>query len=261
MSFPVVVSQRFWPTRLNELIDPDTYQIEKYIEGVENPKQLADKVIRDVEYPFHHGAPDDLHTLNNFHGKRCYKVKEDFWQKGSETAFMKMGDCEDSSILYVTAARKMGISPENVYVVFGYVERENGEFLGGHGWVYVRDKSFGDDKWHYVETTLDEPPEKYPVVPDITKPFTWKGITLRPEILWNDKIYKPVGIQIGHIIYQLNRYWGMVKKILNYFDLGKKYKETRKKYAALQEVWGMRVKPLKEKSILKKVLRKIRWRR
>jgi len=257
MSFPIVASQRFWPTRLNELIDYNSYQIEKYVDGVETPKDLADKVIREVKYPFHHGIPDDLHVWNAFHGKKCYKVHADFWQKGSETAFIKMGDCEDSSILYVTAARKMGVDSKDVFVVFGYVEDENGKFLGGHAWVYVRHPSFGKKGFVYVETTLDEPPKDYPRVPAITKPFTWRGITLRPEVLWNDEIYKPVGVQIGHIIYQLNRYWGMVKKILNYFDLEKKYKETKKKYMALQEVWRLRVKPLKKR----KVLKMIRWRR
>ena len=256
--FPIIHRQRFWPTRLNELIDYNSYQIEKYVEGVENAKQLADKVIKDVEYPFHHGVPDDTHILNCFRGKRCYKVKEDFWQKGSETAFMKMGDCEDSSILYVTAARKMGVSEKNVYVVFGYVQRESGELLGGHGWVYVRDSSFGDKKFHYVETTLDEPPEEeYPVVSDITKPFSWKGIILVPEVLWNDKVYKPVAVSLGFIIYWLHRYWGMKEKILGYIDLKKKYKETKKKYRAIQEAWGIKVKPLKKAGILSK----LRWRR
>ena len=259
MEFPVVVSQYFWRIRLNELLDHDSYQIEKYVEGVGNPKELADKVIRDVEYPFHHGQPDDLHVWNAFHGKRCYKVEEDFWQKASETAFAKMGDCEDSSILYVAAARRLGVKPEDVFVVFGYVQTEGGEFLGGHGWVYVRDPSFGKEGFVYVETTLDEPPAEYPKVPDIAKPFNWRGIVLVPEILWNDEIYRSVAsaANFGLIIYQLRRYWGVKKRIFGYADLGRKLKETKKKYEALQLAWKLPVKPLKKAGVLSR----LRWRR
>ena len=257
MEFPVVSSQYFWQIRLNELVDWRSYQVEKFIEDCETPKDAADKIIRYLSYPFYAGRPDDKHIYNAFHGKFCKTVELDYWARASECLAAKIGDCEDGSIALVAALRRMGLKPDDALIVFGYVQRESGEFLGGHGWVYARHPSFGKGGYVYVETTLDEPPEEYPEVPDVTKPFSWNGIVLVPEFLWNDEIYKPVATNLGFIIYWLHRYWGVKKKILGYADLEKKHKETKKKYEALRDAWGAEVKPLKRVGLLSK----LRWRR
>ena len=259
MSFPVVRSQRFWPIYLNELVDHWSYLPRSYVSEIENPRELMDKLIREIRYPWHLGAPDDHHQYNCYHGeyKWCKTVREDYWDSGSEVLATKVADCDGSAICGCTCARAMGVDPQNVYVVFGYVQRAgSGEFLGGHAWLYIKHESFGEG-WRYVELTLDQPPKEYPLVPDITKPLDWRGIELKPELLWNDEIYKPVATNLGFIIYQLHRYWGVKEKILGYLDLKKRLKETRRKYSALRDAWGIDMKPLKKAGWLSK----LRWRR
>jgi len=95
--FPVVEGKRFWPFRLNELVDLFSHQVTAYVESIEpdEPWVAADHIIRDIEYPFWLGRPDDTHVWNAFHGKyrRCYRVDLDFWQKASETLAVRVGDC------------------------------------------------------------------------------------------------------------------------------------------------------------------------
>lgn len=241
MSFPIVVDQFFWPIKLNELIDHDKYQISVFISGVKTAKELADKVIQTIEYPFYLGQPDDTHILNCYHGKWCKKISLDFWQPASWTATIGIGDCEDSSILYVATAKALGIPDNKLYVVFGVVlDASSKQLLGGHAWVYISDPSFGDNKWRYVETTLDTPPPQYPPVPDITKPFQYNEIILVPEALWNSSEYKEVG------------------KGVAYLCLRRKLRETRRKYEAIQKAFNITVKPLKKSR--KSLLARIRWR-
>ena len=270
--FPIIVRQRFWPTRLNELLDHESYQVKQFIEGCPNAKIIADKVIRVIEYPFHAGKPDDLHILNCFHGKWCKRVELDFWQKASETAAMKIGDCEDSSILGVAASLALGISPDDIYEVFGYLEEwkrnplnpKEGywEIVGGHAWYYARDKSFGDgDSFHYVESTLDKPPKTYPAVDDIRKPFTWGTWRLVPEILWNNEKYEVVNVnlatasRIAHFMAKMRK-TRYVEKV-GYFWLRFGEKETKAKYVALSKMWGIKTKPIKKAGLLSL----LRWRR
>ena len=257
--FPIVRTQRFWEIRLNELLDYDSYQVERFVDGCKDARELADKVIQEIEYPFYHGQPDDLHIWNAFHGKYCRRVDADFWQKASETAAMKIGDCEDSSILGVAGSLLLG---KEAYEVFGYVEDiRTGEILGGHGWYYVKDPDgFGDDKFHYIESTLDRPPEKYPVVEDIRKPFVSGVWRLVPEVIWNKKTYEPLGLTID-MASRVARLMAKVKSdaILRagYFYLTKKMKETRRKYEALARMWNIPTKPLRRAGILSR----LRWRK
>ena len=258
--FPIVVKQRFWPTRLNELLDYDSYQVEEFIQGCPNAKVLADKIIRVIEYPFHHGQPDDLHVWNAFHGKWCRRVELDFWQAASETAAMKIGDCEDSSILGVAGSLLLG---KEAYEVFGYVEDvRTGEILGGHGWYYVKDPDgFGDDEFHYVESTLDAPPESYPVVEDIRKPFVSGVWRLVPEIIWNKQVYEPIGLSFD-LAGRVARFLAKIRKtrfieVVGYLALDFREKETRRKYEALSRMWGVKTKPLRKAGLLSR----LRWRR
>jgi len=267
--FPVVTKQRFWPTRLNELLDYDSYQVEQFLQGVPNAKVLADKVIRVIEYPFYHGQPDDTHVWNAFHGKWCRTITLDFWQKASETAAMKIGDCEDSSILGVAGSLRLG---KEAYEVFGYVEEwrrnprnpEEGywEVVGGHGWYYVRDPDgFGDDKFHYVESTLDVPPKEYPVVEDIRKPLVWGTWRLVPEIIWNDKVFETVNVRLD-VQGRVAAFMAKMRKTkyvrdVGYFGLRFREKETRRKYVALSKMWGVKTKPLRKAGLLSR----LRWLR
>ena len=152
--------------------------------------------------------------------------------------------------------------PKDVYEVFGYVrDARTEEILGGHGWAYCRHESFGDDEFHYVESTLDAPPEKYPVVEDIRKPFRWGNWELVPEMIWNDKHYEEINLGftfhssvVAHV-FRVRR-----KKYIrfnNYLDLRLKEKETRRKYEALSKMWGVGVKPLRKAGLLSK----LRWRK
>lgn len=238
--FPIIEGKRFWPFALCELIDLFSYQVNAYsLELINDPKDVADAVIRDVRYPFYLGQPDDSHQLNCFHGdyKFCKKVFLDFWSKASETAFLKVGDCEDSSILYTALAGKL-VGAEGVYEVLGLVrDADTGEILGGHGWPICK----WDGHWHLVESTLDVPPIEYPVIIHYKAPYKLEKWIYEPMVLFNWKHYieiSPIG---------------------KYLELISRVKESRKKYEAIQEAWKLPVKPL---ALTKgNLLSKIRWRR
>jgi len=94
--FPIIKGKRFWPFRLNEICDLHSEPVLAVSRKLpDEPKPVCDWVIREVEYPFHLGRPDDLHTWNAYHGKykRCYRVDMDFWDTASEVAVTRVGDC------------------------------------------------------------------------------------------------------------------------------------------------------------------------
>lgn len=257
--FPIVRSQRFWSCRLNELLDLNSYQVEVFMDGCRNARDVAERVIRFIEYPFYLGQPDDKHVYNAFHGKWCKTVSLDYWQSATETAALRIGDCEDSSILGVACSLRLGCP---AYVVFGYVyDDSSGEILGGHAWYYVKDaRAFGDDEWHYVESTLDVPPSSYPVVKDITAPFVSGGWRLIPEMLWNDKEYVEVELSWDLQLKVAGLLRGKKKSSqlkVSFLDLPGSVKEARRKYEALASMWRSPVKPLRKAGKLSK----LRWRK
>jgi hypothetical protein len=246
--FPVIDGERFELFELNELFDYNRYVVKKFFEDCKTAKDVADKVIRAVQYPFYLGQPDDTHKWNHFHGKWCKTITEDYWQLNSETALFLIGDCEDSSTLTVGGMRLKGVSPNNVYEVFGLVKDANGNILGGHAWVYSRDKSFGTDKFVLVESTLDEPPERYPEVgstlDDLRKPFRYENIVYEPEWLFNDVQFIEVPSSDKRMMLK------MVKR--------KKFVENKMKYEAIAKAWKINTKPLKKfRSKLARIREKI----
>ena len=190
-NFPVYHLQRFFPFRLNELIDKDSHTVLEFIKS-RNYVNIVKDIIMMVRYPFKNGEPDDEHSYSAFNGIYHYnkRIKRDYWQKGEETLSILVGDCEDTSAATVTCLRAKGVSEKEVFLVLGYVTKEDSEFLGGHGWVYS--KHIPDDKFRLDETTLDIPPLEYPIVSDIRKPFHYHGIVYHPEQLFNDKVYEEV---------------------------------------------------------------------
>ena len=219
MSFPVIEGTRFEPFRLNELFDYQRYVVKKFFEDCKTAREVAEKVIKVIQYPLHFGQPDDQHHWNHFHGKFDRTITEDYWQTCSETALFGRGDCEDSSILTVGGMRLKGVSNESVYEVFGIVrDAQTLEILGGHGWVYTRDPSFGTDKFVLVESTLDQPPRKYPEVgtslDDLKRPYRFENIIYEPEQLFNDEVYVELKPLITH------------------------KRTTRKVHEAIEKAWG-----------------------
>jgi hypothetical protein len=227
VSFPVIEGTRFEPFRLNELFDYQRYVVVKFFEDCKTAREVAEKVIRAVQYPLYMGQADDEHCANWFHGKFCRCITDDYWAMNSECALCGWGDCEDSSMLVVGGARLKGVPPENVYEVFGVVrDASTGEVLGGHGWVVIRDASFGTDKYVLVESTLDTPPPRYPEVgstlEDLKKPFAWEGVVYEPEQLFNDVIY----VEIRPLTTRR----------------GRKERERLEKYSAIERAWGIETK-------------------
>jgi len=267
-AFPVVRSQFFYPIWLNELLDWQSYQVSEYVRGKSSAREVADSIIRDIEYPLWMGVPDDSHALNCYHGqyKWCRTVSEDFWDPASMVlGTNKVADCDGSAIALAACLRAIGVKPEDVYVVFGYVRNaSSGEVVGGHAYVFCRDPSFGNgDSFSYLEATLDTPPDRYPPVPDIRKPFTWGNWQLVPEIIWNDKYYEEIPPS-ADLSSSVARFIAGMRKIgkndivkVGYFHLRFREKETRRKYLALAEAWQLPVKPLKRAGLLSR----LRWRR
>ena len=248
MSFPVVEGTRFERFRLNELFDYNRYVVQEFFKDCGTAREVAEKVIRAIQYPLYMGQPDDRHCVNWFHGKFCRCITDDYWAMPWEVIVCGYGDCEDSSVLTASGMRLKGVPPENVYVSFGVVkDAQTQEILGGHAYVFCRDPSFNSDKYVLVETTLDTPPPRYPEVgstlEDLKKSFAWEGIVYVPEQLFNDSIY----VEIKPLITMRER----------------RMRERKEKYEAIMRAWKIRTKyhVALERSILHRMKRALRLAR
>jgi len=164
---PSELARRFISCEIRELIDVESWFLRQWFKDCNTWLDVVAKVIKEIQYPFDcFGRPTDLHYMQAFrkYPGRChrsYKIEFDFWQKASETAFMKMGDCEDSSILLGAGLYLKGFA---FWIEFGLVYvRENKQYrlLGGHAWVISKNES---GRWYLVETTLDKVPKRFPEV-------------------------------------------------------------------------------------------------
>jgi len=247
MEHPVVTSQRFFETRLGELVDKDSIVVYEYSRG-RTCMQVAEAIILDIRYPLYWGVPDDKHIWNAFHlgYKWCKTVSDDFWQKATETISVKAGDCEDSSIAFVACARCPGVSDwlgsDSVFEVFGEVrDAATYTLLGGHGWVVS--KHIPDEQLRLYESTLDQVPAEYPVVEgqDPGLPVEVNGLLYKPEWVWNDEVFTVVGS-------------------MDHRNRSKKSKESPEKYEAISRAWGVDTKPAKamRKSRARKVRKLLR---
>lgn len=179
---PVMSEQRFFKFRLDELIDLNSEIVRDYVR-YKDADAVKEMIIRDIQYPFFLGQPDDSHWLIAFWGRFIISRLVDYWQTARETLTFRVGDCEDSSVAFVTAMRVLGYTEDEVYEVIGLVKDKDGNVLGGHGWSVFKDV----DGWHLYESTLDEPPREYPKIDDITKPVQIGGWVYEPYWIFNDK--------------------------------------------------------------------------
>jgi len=247
--FPIIEGRRFFDFALYELFTLYAHQVLEFCEGLEHPKQVADRVIRRVQYPFYLGKPNDSHQLLAFRDKlrgwkfrRC--IEADFWQFSSETAAIGVGDCEDSSILFVACCGSPEIrwKSDRVYEAFGLVrDAGTGRILGGHGWSYC----FWDEKWHLIESTLDVPPPSYPAVPDIRKPFKYRTVIYDPWVLFNWERYEELSSEED--------------PIKRYTRVKRERGESLEKHEAISESWKIKTKPLKQRE--RSLLARLRWKK
>jgi len=66
------------------------------------------------------------------------------WRIPTETFYSEIGDCEDTTILWVTACKILGLSPERVFNATGYYKDI------GHSFGIAK---FDDGYWYVIETT------------------------------------------------------------------------------------------------------------
>jgi len=218
------IGKRFWKFNFRELFDRDSEVIRELAKKLMRAEQICRYVIEEIKYPFWFGQPDDKHVWNAFHGKFCVKVKHDFWQKASETAVSKYGDCEDKTILWVT------LMDMNLYKCYGFlgIVYYKDKPLGGHAWGAFEDVK---GNWRLYESTLEKAPSyphDYPVIPDPDTTNEFKVGRLRyvaiarftTEEFWLSK--RGVGIMT----------------LKEYLTLPHKKKHTKKKIKLIRKAWA-----------------------
>lgn len=245
----IVEKKRFSGQKVlfTELID-NSYMTRQFFKNCESIVSVANKVITEIKYPLMNGnKPTDFHYYQAFKKpwfgcQKCFRNDFDYWQFAWETAWLGMGDCEDSSILcgagYEILRNKMIeiclYSPcecpyIDYYIVLGEVYYED-EFLGYHAWVIVKDIS---DKWRLVETTLDTPYKDLSDIPRINfETNTWKieELTYAGHIIINKRKYGE-WIEEGIIMKCEKIDFGKWKEI------GRKEKENVKKYKYIRKAY------------------------
>ena len=221
---------------------------------IESPRQAIEFVIREINYPFTFGKPDDSHIFSFFTCKASWWLRVDYWQTAEETLMTYVlnkklynkrgyGDCEDTSILLTAMLRILGAE---AYTVFGVVKRRD-QVLGGHGWTITK---LEDGKWRLIETTLDDPlpyPYGYPEIDPNENEWAVGEITYEAWIKFNETSY-----------YEWRS--TMSSKLVEYVRIRKKEKETRRKYEAISISYRTDVKPLRRQRRINKILSRIRWR-
>jgi len=244
-------AKRFTSICITHLIMHRQNWIKKKMEelGIRTARDAIEFGIREVDYPFYMGQPDDLHTVNFYHGKNCWKITEDYWDTCYEvmmevvlcrrTGCRPLADCDGSSIFITGMLRILDVP---AYEIFGAVYKGN-KLLGGHAYTITK---LEDNKWHLIETTLDTPPsypDGYP--------------TVNPnENRWSvgDLVYE------GWIKFNEKEYWEWKSSSENmlekYAKMKLKEKETYGKHRAIEEAYRIRSKALKHR----KLLGRLRWR-
>lgn len=72
------------------------------------------------------------------------------WEYPTTTYYRRKGDCEDTTILFVTLCRISNVKPDSIFNVIGWWHMSNGTNVG-HSYPIVRNE---DGKWYVYETTL-----------------------------------------------------------------------------------------------------------
>jgi len=171
---------------LLELFDQDSLQVQQFIKNCVTILECINKVLTDIKYPFDKfGKPTNHHVYKAFKKigniyHRSFMNKTDYWQKASETVWLKMGDCEDSSILMHTIFLMRNI---DCLWCIGLVYLNN-KLLGGHGWEVAK----LNGKFRLIETTLEQPVPSINFFPEVNINETvwkWKRLTYVPILtLW-----------------------------------------------------------------------------
>lgn len=90
--------------------------------------------------------------------------QDEGWEYPTTTYYRMKGDCEDSTILFVTLCRMSGIKPDSVFNVCGWWKMSDGSNVG-HSFPIAKNS---DGKWYVYETTLPSINASY-------KPKLFKG--------------------------------------------------------------------------------------
>jgi len=90
--------------------------------------------------------------------------QDESWEYPTTTYYRMKGDCEDSTILFVTLCRLCGIKSDGIFNVTGWWHMSDGSNVG-HSYPIAKNK---DGKWYVYETTLPSINASY-------KPKLFKG--------------------------------------------------------------------------------------
>lgn len=221
-----------------ELFDYDSLQVQDFFKNCIDELDIINRVLTGVKYPFTaSGKPTDYHYYQAFKkfAWLCHKMfvnNEDYWQKASESAWLGVGDCEDSTILLHTGFVRRGV---DCFACFGVVIIDD-KYVFGHAWEVGRLAG----KYRLVETTLEESVPSVTVFPDVDiNEVLWKfyRITYYPYFmihrlteLWiNSEVVERMGLSTVNV-------GGMVKKLI--LTLSEMKKKVKKKYLKqIKEIW------------------------
>lgn len=148
------------------------YNINIAPEDIYAPSPSLEKVITDHNWRTIINIDELLWQIWSYVTDRVeYKYDHDEgWEYPTTTYYRMKGDCEDSTILFVTLCRMCGIKADGIFNVTGWWKISDGSLVG-HSFPIARRS---DKKWYLFETTL-------PSINADAKPMLFKGSNYSAE--------------------------------------------------------------------------------
>jgi len=243
---PVIVNWWYGRDRdIREFVKPNCYAIKKYVEGLEDAIEVAEKLNKDFFYPLDiTGQPSCGKVLGYWNKRPMINLfrkafnrlvygscpEQDFqivrrfdytWIDVEECLDIGSGICIDTALVGASCLRALGLE---AYCEAGYVTFQGDTNQYGHAWTIYKDE---DGIWWLIETTIHDGGKSNNMVERSKAVSGFNGVTYHPTERWNEEKHEILSSSIG-IVHGLAPEFG-----------AEKFKEWKKmELIKLCNLWG-----------------------
>ena len=200
---------------IREFVKPNCYAIKKYMEGVEDALEVAEKINMDFFYPIDSAKQPACGKVIGYWNKfpvvgllrrgfnrvvygSCpqqeYQIVKKFdytWLDVEECLDIRSGICIDTALLAASCLRSLGLE---AYCEAGYVTFEGDGNQYGHAWAIFKDE---EGVWWLIETTIHDGGRTNNVIERDTALNGFNGVRYHPTERWNEEKHEILGSSLG----------------------------------------------------------------